>query len=198
MQIENRKIMKELVEKEKIRLEKIQNRIKNIISNPDYMNWLEQFSLKYPNFNSYEFYFNDKLSKEDKDNSNDLALLYEGISNYAHDNYLYPISDSMYSGYYRIHYNNVGYEIGVIKDQKIITLCKRFDSYDDTFIDFNDIMLNRKQPNTDYITERLQELSNIVVGFYENNIPLRAIKSTLGKTITNLELESQEKLSRKK
>lgn len=191
---QNHEQMKEYVEKERKRLEERKNKVKEIVSNTDYINWLQKFTLIYPNFRSNDFFNNNKISDSDKENVNNLMLLFEAIYNYSHDNYIYALKESDFTEYYRVKYNNVGYEFGIITDQKTLFFCKRVNQIDDTFIDFNDILLGKKQKNTEYIEKRLIELSNIISYFYEQDIPLKAIKTTINDTLFDIEEKNKQKV----
>lgn len=199
--IENHEQMREFVEKEKKRLEVRQNKIKELISNNKYITWLDKFTNKYSTFRDDDFlYDKDNLSKEDLENVDNLNLLFNGIENYAKDNFIYPYADSDFVNYYRIMYNNFGYEIGVITGQGTLFFCEKTNYIDDSFIDFNDIILNKKQKNTDLINKRLAELSSIITYFYEQNVPLFAIKSTVTDTLWQIEensIKSTKKLLKK-
>ena len=193
---ENREQMNEYVEKERKRLEERKNKVKEIVSNDNYINWLQEFTIKYPNFRSDTLFDNNKLSLIDKDNINNLKLLFEAIYNYASSNYIYPLNDFDFVEYYRIKYNNISYEIGIITDKGTLFFCERVNNIDDTFIDFNNIILNKKEDSTEFIEKRLTELSNIITYFYEQNIPLNAIKSTINDTLWSIE-ELDNKNSKK-
>ncbi|HIS38134.1 MAG TPA: hypothetical protein IAB45_01350 [Candidatus Onthousia faecavium] len=71
------------------------NEQKEILSSPDYMLWLIDYT--------------------DKKQVEKLALLYEIIESYANENFIYPkIRDISY--YFRLKYEDIGYKIGVINN----------------------------------------------------------------------------------
>lgn len=192
---ENHEQMKEYVEKERKRLEERKKIKKEIVSNDNYINWLESFTNKYYKFRDDDFIYNKHdLTDDDLENVNNLSLLYSGINDYATGNYIYPFADSDFVYYYKIKYNNIGYEIGVITGRENLYFCEKNTNIDDSFIDFNDIILNTKSERTEYIEKRLLQLSNIIKYFYEEKIPLNAIKSTINDTISNIENTSYNKI----
>lgn len=191
---ENHEQMREYVQKERQRLDERKNKIKEIISNNNYINWLQKFTLTYPKFRNDDFINNkDKLEESDLKNIDNVSLLYYGIKDYANSNYIYPFIDSDFVKYYRIKYNNIGYEIGMIIGQETLFFCERVDNIDNTFIDFNNIILNKKEENTKFIEERLNELSNTITCLHEQNIPLDIIKSIIDDNIFNIEEKSKIK-----
>ena len=185
--IETREQMREIIEKERKRLEERKNIMHEIVSNNKYIKWLEEFTKKYPKFYNNDFFYeeSDKVTKVDLENIDYLGLLFEGINDYAKKNYIYRVNESDYIDYYDIKYNNIGYRIGVLTGQGTIVYCER-EIVVDNAIDFNDIILNKKQKNTDYYNKRLLELSNIISYYYEQGIPLVAIEKTIDSTLWNI------------
>jgi len=169
---------------------------KEITSKREYIIWLGEFTKKYPQFADYEFvYDRQKITDSDFNNINNLSLLFEGIRKYANNNYLYARSDEFLMEY-KIKYLGTGYKIGLITGQGSYFFCERISNPDDTFIDFNDIMSNSKLPNTEFINNKLIELSNIISYYYELGIPLPALQETVNNTlneIKELELEKNTK-----
>ena len=199
--VESRQKMLELVEKERKRLEKRKQKIHEIITSNGYILWLEKFTQKYTQFRDedflYNIYKNKDITKEDLENMDYLGLLFEGIYEYAENNYIFPISDSNYTSFYKIKYNNIGYEIGSISGQITQFYCKRVNGNIDNFIDFNDIILNKKQPNTDYFNKRLLQLSNIIHYYYEQGIPLNSIDKVMNEAIWNIRDNERNKIFEK-
>ena len=103
---------------EKIR--KINEQKKEILSSPDYMLWLKDFTTREGDFCDGDWsYFPSDIDYTDKKQVEKLELLYEIIESYANENYIYPkISDISY--YFRLKYEDIGYKIGVINNQMIL------------------------------------------------------------------------------
>ena len=156
------------------------------MSNNEYISWLEKFTEKYSRFSDDSFSVKDKkITSTDLENSQNLSLLYEGIHNYAKENYIYAKQSYDFDNYYLIKYNNIGYKIGVMTGQGTYFFCERINEVTDEYIDFNDILLNKKQENTDYYNRRLLQLSSIISYYYEQGIPLKAIEKTIDDTLWN-------------
>ena len=166
---------------------------KEIFSNTDYMMWLENFTTYHPSFSDDNWlYFPEKISKEDNEKVNNLSLLYEGIEIYAKKNYIYP-TECDFGGYYRIKLDNVGYEIGKLVGQGTLFFCDAKPLNKNLeYIDFYDIMNDKKKDGVDVITEQLKNLSNGVLELYKQGVPLAAIIETLDTTLTKVKKDEKE------
>ena len=129
-------------------------------------------------------------------------MLYEIIEEYATKNYIYPIKFG-WVYYYNIKFNNNGFQIGIISGQGTRTVCAKAKVNEkQDFIDFIDIINDKKRDNVEIIETKLEELSNYVVSLYESGIPKEAIKKTLESLILNdfnlnLDLGKAKKLNLK-
>ena len=184
---ENHEQMRAFVEKEKQRLLEIKKKVEEIKSNPNYILWLQEFTIKYPVFTDDSLEDLKKLSTIDKENVSSLGFLFDCIYDYAENNYVYAFKDSDFTRYFNIEYNNIGYKIGLMSGQGIFHFCERLKKIDNTFIDFNDILLNKKQEKTKFIKEKLNELSNYIMNLNEQDIPLKAIKETVNNCFLDIE-----------
>lgn len=119
--------------------------VKTLISDPEYILWLENFTISNPAFEDDTWlYQSDEISKEDSERVDELNLFFEGIMECANHNFI-PLCYDEYGTYVFIKFNNIGYKIGQMVGQGSITYCERVDiSSDSIFIDFNDIMNNKK------------------------------------------------------
>ena len=170
-------------------------KLKRLFSSYDYMNWLNRFSADTKGFSGEDYlYFPEKISKEDLDKVNNLGLFFEGIEKYADKNYIYPTMYE-YQSYYGIkdNANEVYYKIGVIEGQGGSFFCERVeDTSKLDFIDFNDIMNDKIRENVEEIEANLNNMSNLVLSLYNKGVPLEAIKETLDKTISEIELSKEK------
>lgn len=190
---------KEFIIKEKERSEKTNK----LMSNTEYINWLYKFTQDKERFSDDDWlYYPERISKYDRDNVKDLGLFYEGVSNYAQQNHIYP-TPCDFGDFYKIKFNDFGFEIGIMIGQgTVFFFNKSILENEKEFIDFNDIMTGKKQDNVDYINATLDSLSNMVVNAYESGVPIVAIINTLDNTIRNLSSEKEcgqgKQLTRKK
>ncbi len=167
-------------------LERIEKQ-KEMQSNPNYINWLEKFTEKYPRFTDNDFLYDKKLkSLEDNECIDNLNLFYKIIEEYFEKNYIYLEKNSDFSRNYKIKYNGIGYKIGCMIGQGTLFYCERISNPDDTYLDYNDILSNKKQPHTDEINKILEELTTIIFYYHENGVPLQALKISLNEAIKTL------------
>lgn len=169
-------------------------KLESLFSSYDYMNWLNKFTANNKGFSLEDFlYFPEKISKEDLDKVNNLGLFFEGIMEYADNNYIYP-SIYEYQSFYGIKdsVNEVYYKIGVIEGQGGSFFCDRVEPTSElNFIDFNDIMNDKVRDNVEEIENSLDNMSNLIISLYEKGVPIEAIKDTFDKTIKEIELSKE-------
>ncbi len=80
---------------------------------------------------------------------------------------------------YQIKINNNGFEIGYVTGQETSFSCKKIQlDVEKAFIDFMDIINNKKQSNVEYIENGLNNLSNVLMDLYDNGIPIEAMIET--------------------
>lgn len=173
----------EYAEKEKIKNEKI----KQLMSNTDYINWLNKFTQDKQGFCDDDWvYFPESLSDFDRENVDKLNLFYKGIDKYSNENHIYPDSGD-FESFYRIKLNEMCFEIGIQVGQGTRFFCTKttFDN-ENKFIDFNDIMCQKKQANVDKINSILDTLASMVVNAYENGVPLESMVIKIDKTLREL------------
>lgn len=155
--------------------------------NTNYIEWLEKYTEKYPRFTDTEFLSKNKnKNAEDVERINMLNSLFDVIENYAQDNYIYITKDSSDSGHYKIQYNNIGYEIGYMIGQQTLFYCNRINNPDDSYINFQDIILNKKQPHTLEINKLIEELKIIINNYYERGIPIEALKRCIYESLKDI------------
>jgi len=165
---------------------------KEMFFNTNYLKWLENFTIEHPGFSDDDWlYFPDKISQEDNEKVKNLHLLYEGIELYAKKNYIYP-TECDFGGYYNIKLDNIGYEIGMLVGQGTLFFCKRTPlNKDIIYIDFNDIISDKKQSGVDLITQQLKELSDKILELHKKGIPLNALIESLDTTLTGIKEEEK-------
>ena len=189
---EGKERLKKLAEDYKSKEELKNQKIQEIISDTNYLKWLEIFTIEHPSFSDDDWlYFPEKISKEDNEKVKNLHLFFHGIERYAEKNYIYPTKCD-FGGYYNIMLDNIGYEIGMLIGQGTLFFCNRTPINKDVeYIDFKDIINNKKKDNTDIVTQQLKDLSNRVLMLYKNGVPLNALIETLDNTL--IEIKNEEK-----
>ena len=181
--------IEECIAKEKFRNEEI-NRM---MSSTDYVKWLIQFTQDKESFCDDNWdYSDEKLSDIDKKMVDKLALFFECIYRYAKNNYIYSTSRPL-GECYQIKINNKGFEIGYITGQGTSFYCKKIQLDDEkNFIDYMDIVNNKKQNNVEYIENSLNNLLNILIDLYDNCIPIEAIDKTYNLFVRHINSNGQE------
>lgn len=166
---------------------KIDEEKNEIFSNTNYLKWLETFTKEHQSFvDSDWLYSSEKISKEDNENVSKLHLLYEGIELYAKNHHIYPINCNFWY-YYNIKLDNICYEIGVLTGKRTIFICNRMPlQINIQYIDFNDIINDKKKDNNNIITQQLKELSDKVLELYNKDVPLTDIKETFNHTLEGI------------
>lgn len=168
-------------------------KIQEMISDSSYIEWLVNFTVQNPKFKDTEWmYFPEKITTEDYKKVNDLDLLYFVINKYAVENHRYPISTA--SGkFYRIKYDDVGFIIGITSGLNVEYICSRVEiDKERDYIDFNNIIIGKKEDNVEYIEKQLQSLSNIIVSLHASGVPIESIEATIVNVINDIKPKNDE------
>lgn len=186
--------MDKWVEKYITKQKEKEKKIKDMMSNTSYIEWLNEFTQDKDGFSDDDWlYFPEKISDSDRENVLKLCLFYEGIDNYSQQNHIYPVPCE-FGNFYRVKLNDFGFEIGILVGQGTIFFFNKVSIADDkVFIDFNDIMIGRKQDNVDQINATLDSLSSMVLTAYESGVPIEAMVSRLDNTIQNITSKKGDK-----
>ena len=120
-------------------------------------------------------------------------MFYEGVDKYSQQNHIYPILCEC-GNFYRVKLNDFGFKIGTLVGQGTVFFFNKVALEDDKeFINFNDIMIEKKQDNVDQINAILDSLSNMVITAYENGVPIEAIVSVIDNTIKGITSKKEDK-----
>ena len=186
--------MKEYIRQETIRI-KIQ---KELMSNTEYIKWLDEFTQDKDGFSDDDWlYFPEKIEESDKNNVEKLNIFYEGIKQYAKKNYIRK-SEIEFGDFYKIRLDDLGFKIGMMSGQGVFFFCEKVPvDNKESFIDFNDIILNRKLERVDEITKDLEQLSSMVISLYEKGAPVDAIMNTLNDALKAVKSKNDEKTLKK-
>ncbi len=121
-------------------------KMKKIISNEEYIKWIENFNTIYPNFfNSELLKIPKDMSKQDQEKIKMMNIFYCAVEQYADENNIEPIQIENKS-FYLIEYNDKGYEVGIKTGLQTFFYSKKIEIKDKNFfINFDNIKNNRKQ-----------------------------------------------------
>lgn len=170
----------------------VQQKVKNMMSNTNYIKWLHGFTSDKESFYDDDWlYFPEKINDLDRENVYKLCLFYEGIDEYARENHIYPVVRD-FGNFYKVRLNNFGFEIGVLIGQGTVFFCKKVpvEKISD-FIDFRNIMAGKKEERTNQIDINLDYLSDTIISTYESGVPIESIINTVDKTIKEI-ISNQE------
>ena len=122
---ESKEIMKRIVE-ENIKKERQKNeKIKSLMSNTDYIEWLIEFTKDKEGFSDDDWiYSSEKLDDVAKEKVDDLQLFFEGIYQYSRINYIYSLTRPL-GECYKIRIGDIGFEIGYLSGQGTKFYCRR-------------------------------------------------------------------------
>lgn len=173
-----------------------EDRLKKMSSNPEYILWLNKFTESHPEFSDEDFvYFPEKISEYDNNYVCDLGLFFEVVDRYAEKNYICALPCD-FGKYYPVRYGDYGYHIGCLVGQGVVCFCHKVEVVDkNSFIDFDDIMQNKKQPYVDEINSKLLDLKYRIRELYNSGIPVETIKATTDELINELEKDFKEKIN---
>ncbi|MBQ6135620.1 MAG: hypothetical protein IJI60_04830 [Bacilli bacterium] len=133
-------------------------RIQGMVSNTDYVDWLDQFTLQNPIFSENDWIFSDTLSIEDKKNVQDLFLFFRAIDSYAKRNYIAPSVVDNRIGY-TLHKDDFFFQIGYHLEEDNLFFCERLAPVKGS-IDFYQVMNKNLSMRTMYIDQALSEISS--------------------------------------
>ena len=184
------RIVEDIIEKERQR----QERIKNLMSNTEYIDWLIEFTNDKEGFSDDEWiYSSEKLDDATEEKVNDLQLFFEGIYEYTKRNYIYSLTRP-YGECYKIKLGEIGFEIGYASGQGTYFYCRRTPLEEmENAIDFMDIINNKKQDNVEYIESSLEQLSSMFIELYNNGVPIEAMINTINSSMKYIHKKEQEK-----
>ena len=185
-----KKLAEEFVKKQKEN-DKIS---KDLVSNTNYIEWLIKFTQDKEGFcNDDWLYFPEKLNEADRSNVYIFHLFFHGVENYAQANRIYP-KPCDFGGFYKIRFNEIGFEIGMLVGQGTVFFCNKVAVKNEKeFIDFNNIMNNKKQKGVNEINEVLNYLYDVILSADENGVPIQSIINTCDSTIREIISKKEDK-----
>lgn len=175
------------------RLIKFDETKKQIMTNDEYIKWVISFA-EIHGFFSDEDWFDaeDELSDDDAKKLKNLGAFFDLINEYAERNYIFPIS-TRFNTTYNVKYQNHGLRVGIMFGQGCSCYCEKAEIDDEKeFVDFTDILTNKRQPQVDYIENELAKISESITLAYHNGLPLTALERTIRNTFSELKKSEQE------
>lgn len=172
-------------ETKKAFFEEVKNKLeerKKLISNYDYINWIENFTLSHTSFTTDQWlYFPEKISKEDYDNVSKLSDFHEAISNYCYKFFIdISAKEKFEATNIHIKYNNICYEMGLVVGQGSLVYIGR-EEISEKAIDFSDIVNNT--PPESYASKKtlLDSFEIFISEMKDLGVPYHSIITTIEK-----------------
>ena len=150
-----------------------------LLKNNDYMNWLENFTNRYPSFYEYDWVL-EGCSEEDIQNIQNIDVLYEVIEDYAVENYFKTTLENK-GAFYLIKCNDVGYKVGMqFGNSKFY--CERTEVTEEA-INFGFIQTNTKHRRSYFIDTQFYYITDAINKLMELGMDLDSIEEQLQITV---------------
>lgn len=153
-------------------MKKRRMRKQELLSNCDYISWLEKFTLIYESFTNNSWLYEPKeISEEDITKVRELELFFDALYDYC-DKYLINMaSEKMYEdSCINIKHNGVGYQLGFCRGQGAYVYVERKTPADNA-IDFSQIVSDTAPEDFETKRALLMQFEQIVSEMKEKNIP---------------------------
>ena len=155
---------------------------KELISNNNFISWLEQFTLKYNDFTDDDWLYKpDELSEVDTRNVGKLGLFFEALSDYCHKYYINIDSNEMYEDEcINIRHNGIGYQLGLVVGQGAYIYVNR-KTPEDNAIEFMDIVNDIPPSDFEAKKDLLKKFEQIIAEMNAMDIPKSVILERVNK-----------------
>lgn len=153
-----------------------------LISNYDYISWLEKFTTLYEKFSDDSWlYKSEELSEEDNANVNILWLFFEAISDYCNKYYIDISSDrGDEEECVNIRHNGIGYQFGLVCGQGSYVYVKR-KIPEENAIAFDDILNDSVPMDFEDKKELLKKFEQTLAEMKKIGIPMFNILEIVNK-----------------
>ena len=157
---------------------------KKIISNYDYISWIEKFMLSHDSFADDSWLYNpSEISKEDLQNVRMLDIFFGALSEYCHKYYINFECDEVFDEErINLKYNGIGYQFGLVVGQGayVYVLKKNLEGNE---IAFEDIFKDTVPDDFEDKKALLQQFEQLVAEMRGMDIPLSAIMKIFNEQI---------------
>lgn len=155
---------------------------RKLISDYDYINWLEKFTNVHPSFSDDKWlYFPEKISKEDYSNVEKIVPFFEILQKYCNTFLIETNVEAEFStNSIHIKHNNIGYEVGLVVGQGAVVYISR-EEITEKSIEFTSIM--NDVPPKDYETKKslLDTLDLFISIIKRKDVPEESIINVIKK-----------------
>ena len=155
---------------------------KKIISNYDYITWLENFTKTYPSFAEDTWLYQpEKISENDYSNVVRILTFFDAIRSYCHHFYICtPGDDAFESERIHITHNHIGYQLSCFSGQGTFVVIKREEPPKDA-IKFSDIVNYNAPANFETKKELLEQFEKLILTMQDADVPYGAMMDIIWK-----------------
>jgi hypothetical protein len=157
---------------------------KKIISNYDYISWIEKFMLSHDSFADDSWLYNpSEISKEDLQNVRMLDIFFGALSEYCHKYYINIECDEEFEEErINLKYNGIGYQFGLVVGQGayVYVLKKNLEGNE---IAFEDIFKDTVPDDFEDKKALLQQFEQLVAEMRGMDIPLSVMMKIFNEQI---------------
>lgn len=155
---------------------------KEILSNHNYILWLEKFTLQYDSFSDHAWTYNpEEISDADRHNVDKLEFFFDILSEYCHKYYIdIACKDTYVVESINIKHNGIGYQFGLVVGQGGYVYVKR-GTPEDGAIKFDDVLNDIMPEDFEPKKALLSEFKRIVTELKANNIPTSVLLGIVSK-----------------
>ena len=149
---------------------------KKIVSNYDYISWLEKFTLAHASFADDSWLYNpSEISKEDLKNVRILDIFFGGVAEYCHKYYInIDCEEEFEEERINLKYNGVGYQIGLVVGQGSYVYVTR-KNLEGNEIDFEDVFSDVAPADFEEKKALLLQYEQLVAEMKGMDVPLSAM-----------------------
>ena len=163
---------------------------KRLVSSPEYMEWLYEFTRSRGYFDDHYWAYGKEatISDEDYKQIGVLTQFYNALAKYHAENWL---QENIGGGerWYNVEYKDAYFAIGVCVGQGGYNFVKRYTGYDEmmplTYVDFEDVMNNVPVSDLELKKAKLQEFETIASEMRKLNIPRSVVYKALEKAFNS-------------
>lgn len=155
---------------------------KELVSNYDYMLWLEAFTLLHENFTDDSWLYNPgELSESDNANVEKLNLFFDALSQYCHKYYInIECGEDFEEERMYIRHNNVVYQLGLVVGQGAYVYVIRKEP-EDGAIEFSDVVNDVEPKEFEAKDAKMKEFKQLVAEMKTMNIPTSVMLEIVNK-----------------
>ena len=166
----------------KIKMEKREESINNLVANTDYIEWLNEFTLLYNDeFYQYNWDVNGKrLPKKEQENVMKLGDFYNKIFEYATKNGIKAEERDFFT-YLKVKYQSNLFHIGMIKKTKEYFCSRQYIDDGSDYLDIENVINDKTN-----VDKKLEQIDKIIISLHEDGVPYMTIENSVNKSLIKI------------